>query len=293
MHASARHLSENTVRDYINTFHKFRHWLGADPALDSITHIQVEGFLSSQTVSNKTLLNYHIALSALWTWAVAEELATEHVIRRVVKPKPEQPDIIPFTELDIRAMLAAIGKSRSYHRPGKRETAHTLPNAERHHAMLLLMLDTGIRVTELCNLAIKDCDLKNYRIIVWGKGAKERQIPFSPRTAQVIWRYLAARPNARLDEPLLASDGGRPLERYNILHILERIGERAGVSNVHPHRFRHTFAILYLRNGGDPFTLQRILGHSTLTMVNRYLSIAQADLANAHRRASPVDNLRL
>ncbi len=81
-----------------------------------------------------------------------------------------------------------------------------------------------------------------------------------------------------------------PFTRDNLGNLLKRIGDRAGVSNIHPHRFRHTFAINYLRNGGNVFALQAMLGHTTLDMVKRYLQIMQIDLEREQQKASPVDN---
>lgn len=83
------------------------------------------------------------------------------------------------------------------------------------------------------------------------------------------------------------------LDAESIRSLLKRLGERAGVNNVHPHRLRHTFAITYLRNGGDIYSLKYLLGHSTLVMVERYLHLTAADASNAHRKASPADNWRL
>jgi integrase len=80
----------------------------------------------------------------------------------------------------------------------------------------------------------------------------------------------------------------------NAIHLLlANLGSKAGVKNAHPHRLRHTFAVEYLRNEGDIFTLQMILGHSTLDMVRNYLQLAKADAKNAHRRASPADRWKL
>jgi integrase/recombinase XerD len=81
--------------------------------------------------------------------------------------------------------------------------------------------------------------------------------------------------------------------RVWLLHMLNHLGDRVGVQGVHPHRFRHTFAIEYLRNGGDVFTLQRLLGHSSLDICNRYLQIVKSDIGEAHKRASPADRWRL
>lgn len=291
----ARHLSPNTLAEYQNTFRKFAAFLEGDPPLAAITQQQIEQFLAAQTVSNKTVLNYHIGLSALWTWAVKHRLVDEHILHQVARPKPQEPDIIPFTEDEVRAILAAVQYSKAFSRPGKRACQRLLPEADRNRAIILTLLDTGIRASELCNLTIQQVDIRNNRriSIQAGKGNKDRHIPISPRTAQSIWKYWTSRPEARVNEPAFASSSGRQIERNNLGNMLEGAGKRAGVEDVHPHRFRHTFAITFLRNGGDIYTLQEILGHTTLEMVRRYLEIAQADIERAHRRASPVDNWRL
>ena len=126
-----------------------------------------------------------------------------------------------------------------------------------------------------------DIDQVNRRLKVLGKGNKERLLPFSPRTGSALFRHLAG------------SEGKPfPFTRNSLAHLVQRIGQRAGIS-ANPHCFRHTFAIMYLRNGGDPYTLQEILGHSSMEMVKRYIALAQVDIDAAHRRASPVEGWAL
>lgn len=83
------------------------------------------------------------------------------------------------------------------------------------------------------------------------------------------------------------------METNSIRCLLRRLGERASVKDVHSHRFRHTFAIEFMRNGGDVFSLQRLLGHSSLEMVRRYLTLADTDAKFSHEKASPADRWHL
>jgi len=113
-------------------------------------------------------------------------------------------------------------------------------------------------------------------------------------TQKSTWAYIASQKDPiQPHAPLLPTIDGKPLDRNEIAKILKRIGSKAGINGCHPYRFQHTFAIQFLKNGGDIFTLQELLGHSSRVMARHYLSISQVDLDDAHRRASLVDNWRL
>lgn len=300
-------LSANTLADYQNTFKKLQNHLGADTIFRTITADDIAEFLddlahtprapnspiarAAQVLSGKTLLNIHTGLSALWTWAVAEGLAEEHIIRHVPAPKAEERVIVPFSKDDFAALLKATKASQSYQRNGK-TMSNARPSAHRDEAILRLLIDTGMRASELCTLTFRDLDMDNHRVKVYGKGAKERILPFGDRTAKALWRYRAhLTHDLPSDFIFTVSDSDKkPLERRVLARLLKRLGERAGVPDCHPHRFRHTFATNFLRNGGDIYTLKAMLGHTSLDMVMHYLSIIQADVENVHRRASPVDN---
>lgn len=228
-----------------------------------------------------------------------EEFAAENLLRSIEKPQANPSIIEPFTTEEIAASLKACDRSRTW--KSRQDLANSRPTADRDRAIILTLLDTGIRASELCGLLFRDLNLDANRIMVRGKGpgrqSKERVAYFGKRTGQAIWKNLLPRLEDIQDEdPVFVvgdQQGWRPMSRHVLWRLLKRIGERAGVEKVHPHRFRHTFAITYIRNGGDIFTLKALLGHSDLAMVERYARIAQTDCATAHRRASPVDNWRL
>lgn len=290
--ASARRLSDNTIREYAHYYHK---WQGfyrpVDPPFASIDLDQLNRFMASLSgLSAKSCSNVRIALLSLYRWAVSFGLVDINVARQLDPIKAESRAIHPFTKTDLQAMLHAVEKSKPYVRPGKASCSHTTRQYLRNKAIIYTLLDTGLRSSELCDLVVGHADKKNLRLKVFGKGAKERIVPFSSSTALHLWRYLASRPEAVPGDPLFSTASDRPLDNHNLYHALQLIGDRAGVSDVHPHRFRHTFAINFLRNGGNVYTLKEILGHASLKMCLRYLELAQADVEANYRPASPVKN---
>lgn len=310
----AERLSAHTVADYSTTLRKFKAFVAengmGDPPFEGIGPELIRHFLASlakpqprnlgavksaasKPLSKKTTLNYHTGLAALWTWAVADGVTTRHVLREVARPKPEKQAITPLTQGDVKALLGVCDWTRSYDRPGKRTCENRRPSALRDKTIIFLLLDTGMRSSELCGLTAKAIDLRNRRVWVMGKGDKERSLPISAETAKVLWRYMQERAEAKASDPLFVTRGEVPLNRKALLELLKSLGTRAGVEDVHPHRFRHTFAVNFLRNGGNVYELQMALGHTTLEMVKHYLSLAETDLETAHKEASPVAKWRL
>ena len=96
-----------------------------------------------------------------------------------------------------------------------------------------------------------------------------------------------------LEAPLSITSNDRLMRPCTLRHLPSWAWAEGRSPKTSPHKFRHTFAITYLRSGGDVFTLQQILGHASLDTVRLYARIAQSDVAQAHRKASPVDNWRL
>jgi len=170
----------------------------------------------------------------------------------------------------------------------------------RDKAMILVLLDTGLRASELCSLLIGDYEAQTGKVQIrhgvggGAKGKKGRTVYLGKTARKALWRYLVDREDGEdPDAPLFLGRYSRPLNRDALRQVIASLGEKASINKAYPHRFRHTFAITYLRSGGDLFSLQRLLGHATLEMVQHYARLADIDVEQAHRRASPADNWRL
>jgi integrase/recombinase XerD len=235
-----------------------------------------------RTLKAQTINDYMRSLSAVWLWLENEGYIDINPFSRIRIPRATRTLIIPYSVEQISALLAVIDNKT--------------PIDWRDLTMVLTFLDAGPRVSELCGLQLEDVDLNQRLLKVYGKGAKERQVPIGARVQRAMWKYAQHyRPepaSPRFNNFFLTRDG-MPLTRRHVGTVLRRYSEKVDLPGViySPHRIRHTFAITYLRNGGDVFTLQRILGHSSLDTVRLYLNLASVDIQAAHRRYSPVDNL--
>jgi integrase/recombinase XerD len=164
----------------------------------------------------------------------------------------------------------------------------------RNHAILATFLDTGLRLSELINLSAADVDLHSQSIRVRnGKGSKDRQVYIGRTLARSLRRWAEVRFYGHEADAYFSTRDGRRLDKRNVARIIERISRRAGMGErrIHPHLLRHTFATHFIKNGGDAFSLQRLLGHSDISITMVYVNLAGVDLEQAHAKASPVDRV--
>ena len=254
---------------------------------------------NTDPLSAKSLRNIYIALRAFYSW-LNKEFKLPNPAKEITPPKFPQHVIQTFSKEDIEKLIKACLFSRQAQTDDRKAFVMRRPSANRDQAIVLTLLDTGLRATELCSLTVGDLDLKTGKVNVrhgvggGAKGGKGRITYMGKVTRKTVWRYLASREDGNdLKAPLFISSADRPFNRNSLRILIRRLGERVDIAHVHPHKFRHTFAITYLRSGGDVFTLQSLLGHGSLDMVRHYAQIAEVDVENAHRKASPVDNWRL
>jgi integrase/recombinase XerD len=293
-----RNFSKATIDDYALTFRRLIEFLSPKQEFEAITSHQIKLFLThiqtERQLSQKSLANVWIALSSLWTWA-EKELKIEHVIRsKIERPKFRRPVIEPYSQIEVRAMLQACTQTKTWHSRTGRPARSERPTAPRDRAIIITLVDTGLRASELCALKLEDYNSTTGRIFVArGKGNKERVVFASTSARRAIWRYLATRPDAKAREPLFATRRLTHLGRDELRKMIQANAVRGGVAGATVHRFRHTFAINFLRNGGGQLQLQEMLGHEQLETIRIYARLAEVDLSQAQAKASPADNWNL
>ena len=297
--------SPHTVRWYMGKLRIFLEYLddtGHATQADELSTEAIRGFVvhlqqsvradeqnphkpaKSEGLSPQTVQGYVRVIKAFLSWAHREDYIGTNPSRNVRIPKAPRVIVPTLSESQVRLLLSVIDKGK--------------PVGFRDYCLVLTLLDTGMRLSELVGLGLDDLDMEEGRLRVMGKGSKERLVPAGASLQKVLWKYVnhyRPEPMWRGIRALFLTRGGEGVSASTVYWRLRTYGDEAGLEGVRcsPHTFRHTFARNFLLNGGDVFSLQKILGHSSLAVVRMYVELASEDVQVQHRRYSPVDWMKL
>ena len=273
-HLRARNLAPRTIKSYEGSAWEFA-IACADPKADEITQAMLEEYfeaLMKRTSASNAATSYR-RLQQLFRWLLEEGEINDSPMRRMSPPQvPEVP--IPIVgPTDIKALLAACEGTRFEDR--------------RDAAIVRVLLDTGIRASELVGLEVDDIDWDYNVLTVLGKGRKPRSVPFGTKTSEALDRYLRARrQHIYADLPDLWIGAKHAITASGVTQMIERRCARAGIDPIGLHRFRHTAAHEWLAAGGQEGDLEMLMGWAKSSgMTRRYGRSAAAERArDAHRR---------
>ena len=243
----------------------------------------------------RTIQTYARSARAFFHWLMRRETLESNPFDRVVFPKVGRPLIQTITTDEFEKLLLACA-------PPNETGPFAERAAVRNRAILWLLYDTGIRVSELTHLRLGDVDRKKGVVTVLGKGSKERRIALGQNCLRNLSYYLDKhRPNEEElaewgsagEDHLFLSETRQPLTKNGMEMLFKRLKERAGITGkrISPHILRHTFAMNYLIKSNDPFSLQELLGHEDLTTVLNYIHMNDTILQEQKRKYSPGDHI--
>ncbi len=234
-----------------------------------------------ELLSTATVHGHVRTLRAFFNWLVVEELTQNNPANGLKPPKVVRKVVSTLSDEEIRAILNSFSTS---------------PSDSRNQALFMILIDTGLRIGELVNLKMEDVHMDEGYLKVLGKGKKERIVPIGNNAQKVLQRYLfrfRPKPTNPVTDNVFLSVSSKTLTENSMKLMFSRLSKRSGVCRLHAHLCRHTFATRFLINGGDVFSLQQILGHSTLEMVRHYVNLASSHIAIQHQKYSPLDRINL
>jgi len=231
-------------------------------------------------ISSTTIANYIRNIKVFFNWLHREKIIKNNPAKSVKIPKTERKTKKTLSEEELKRLFKAFDTT----------TFH----GYRNYVITKLLLDTGMRISECLALEDKDVDLKNKSILVTNtKSRKERYVHFGKKMYLELKRWINYK-DRYIDSPyLFPTTKGTPLRRNNFEVYLRQAGKKARVE-VHPHQLRNNFAKYYILNGGDWFTLSKILGHSSVEVTQQaYLDFTDEEVRKKYHKHSPLNSLNI
>ena len=274
-----RGLAQNTQASYRRELEHFCHYLEDDGCntIESITQDHIRGYLESrlndedEPVKERTLAHNLISIRQWMSFLVGDGLLEVNPAEHIDIPKYAQRDPVYLNESEVDALLKAPHE----------ET----PEGLRDRAMIELLYATGMRVSELVNLNVRDLDLDNGCITAHGKGSKDRLIPMGECAHLWIQRYLeTSRPELLAKAPsnvstLFVTRKGGGMTRQGFWKNLKKYALEAGIrKEISPHKLRHTFATHLIAHGADLLAVKEMLGHADISSTQIYTHVSRERL---------------
>lgn len=275
----ARRFTPKTMEFYRCQLQPFFCWCtmhGVD-RLQDVTPSLIRSYLVSlqdRELSDCSINAGARAIRAFCNFCVREELIDRSPMAKVSMPRISKRILPAFSADEVRKLLEACGTVRD-------------------KAIVLFLLDTGCRASELIALTGADVDTDSGEVYIrQGKGRKDRTTYLGVKSRRYLLRYYLCRQTPLAHAPLwLNEKTDEPLTVSGLNQLLKRLGWRAQIKHCSPHTFRRTFALWSLRNGMNIYVLARLMGHADITVLRQYLPLIENDLQEAHAKFGAVDNL--
>lgn len=232
--------------------------------------------LSNRNVSSVTVQTYIRALRAFLSWCYLEGYISENIPKKFRLPKAQKKKIDILTDSEVEQLFRCLS-GRDF-------------ISIRNYCIVALMIDSGLRLNEVVTIRRDKIHIAEGYAIVNGKGNKERFVPLGLNSKRALLRYCAIVPNREKETPLFVKDTLIPIKESTIKQLFRKLKSRSGIPRLHPHLLRHTFATRYIERGGDIYSLQSILGHTSLEMVKKYVHLIPSKTVVNFAVLSPLDN---
>ena len=287
----AMNLSTKTMTTYYYNIKSFVSFLNTQTSIREIEDVKTEdvllylSHLRKENYSPETIKDRYVTLNTLFNFLHDEQYISNNPMVKVKKPKIPKIHARTFTVEEINKILSCFQLDSFV--------------GYRNYTIMNILFGTGIRKSELLNLSLLDVNIEEHSLSVIGKGNKQRVIPLTKTLRKILVKYLKLREeqikkSKNNSVALIITNSGNRLTYGGLREVFKYVGNETNLSQIRlsPHTWRHTFAKMFLLNGGNLFALQKILGHEDISTTKMYVDYTNLEIETQMQQSSPVENRR-